>query len=289
MDEILRARLRIPYGANKRLKALRYVLRGVDAMCRKTSGQAFFAFNEAEALLREIDGRTGAELVDALLAMNGGTKIIPYGVEHIPASGPVVIGSTHPVGTFDFIAHAGAMMSHRPDLKVVANREAERFLGSDRIIAVDLNRDDKVLSARQTLKGMESHLKDDGALLIFGSGRVADRRKGQLFEPAWRSGITRMSALCDAPIVPASAHMSNSNHYYVTRKLAQTVSFGNEYFGREVASLRYSSELIAKLGGQYDVHYGAPLPAGSKPSVVQCAAEQLIDGFYASDVTACQA
>lgn len=252
----------------------------VDHGNRAITGQAFFALRETEEVLTALDGRTGHALIEALLAMKGGTRIHAVGLENVPATGPVIIGSTHPIGTFDFIAHAGALLAHRPDLRVVANRETERFLGSDLIIAVDFDRRDKVLTVRETLGGMQSHLQAGGALLIFGSGRVAGERDGRLVEPPWRSGATRISAACGAPIVPATADMRNSRHYYRTRRIARALSGGNDDFGRTVASLRYVSELLAKLGGTYEVRYGPPQPPGTAPAVLQDLAEALAPGLY---------
>ncbi len=280
MDDLLRARLRLSDSANLRLKALRMTLQTLDRLHRGLTGQPFFAIRETEEILIELDGRQGTDLIDALMTRNGGTTITPKGLDHVPASGPVIIGTTHPVGTFDFIAHAGALLDHRPDLKVVANREAARFLGEDRIVPVDLNRQDKVLGPRKTMAGMARHLKDGGALLVFGSGRVADSRKGLLFEPPWRMGITRVSAETGVSIVPASADVRNSALYYRTRRTFQILSGGNEYIGREVASLRYVSELLAKLGGSYDVHYGPAVAAGTAPERLKALAEGLVPGLY---------
>lgn len=280
MDELLRARLRIAEGADLRLKALRLAMQTVDAFNRAATGQSFFALRETEQVLIDLDGRTGPDLVRAILARDGGTVINAHGIDNIPKSGPVVIGATHPVGTFDFIAHAGALLDHRADLKVVANREAERFLGSDRIVAVDLDRKDKVLTARQTRAGMQAHLEEGGALLVFGSGRVPDQFNGLLWEPPWRAGITRITAASGAPIVPASANIRNSRHYYRTRKLARLLSGGNADFARMVASLRYASELLAKLGGRYDVYYGDIQPPGTAPEDLQALAEALVPGLY---------
>jgi 1-acyl-sn-glycerol-3-phosphate acyltransferase len=280
MDELLRARLRIGEGADFRLMALRVMMHAIDWITRGISGQAFFALREAEQGLADLDGRTGPDLVQAILNRNGGTQITPHGVENIPKHGPVIIGATHPIGTFDFIIHAGVILDHRPDLKVVANREAARFLGPERIIAVDLDRKDKVLTARQTRAGMQAHLQVGGALLVFGSGRVPGMTDGLLIEPPWRTGITRLSAASGASVVPASADIRNSPHYYRTRKLATFLSGGNDDFGRMVASLRYASELLAKLGGSYDVHYGPAQPPGTSPEKLQALAEGLILGLY---------
>lgn len=280
LDALLRARLRIPTGADRRLALLRRALGAIDVMNRRLTGQAFFALRETEEVLIHLDGRTGPALVEALLAMNGGTTLAAQGIAHVPRTGPVIIASTHPIGTFDFIAHAGALRDHRSDLKVVANRETERFLGPDLTIAVDLDRRDRVLTARQTFSGMKAHLDAGGALIVFGSGRVAGERAGLLREPPWKPGITRISAACGAPIVPASPDMRNSRHYYRTRRLARLLSGGNDDFGRTVASLRYVSELLAKLGGSYRLHYGPPAPPGTPPDRLQSLAEELVPGLY---------
>lgn len=259
---------------------MRLGMDAVDLALRTITGQTFFALREAEKLLHHLDGRTGPALVKALLSLEGGTEIVPHGLGNIPKKGPVIIGSTHPVGTFDFIAHAGALLDYRPDLKVVANREAERFLGPEHLIAVDLDRSDRVLAPRRTLAGMQDHLSNGCALLVFGSGRVSDMAGGLLVEPPWRSGITRISAAADAPVVPASTNMRNSGHYYRTRRLAQVLSGGNEYVGRAVASLRYVSELLIKLGGRYEVHYGPIQAPGTSPEQLKALAEGLIPGLY---------
>ena len=283
MDELLRARLRIGEGAKLRLKALRLLMTLIDSGNRTFTGQSFFALRETEETLIALDGRIGADLVHALLRMNGGTHIRAHGLENIPTHGRVIIGATHNVGTFDFIAHAGALLPHRPDLRVVANRESERFLGPGLLIPVDLNRDNNALSARTTRANMKKHLQNEGALLIFGSGRVPDMVDGRLVEPPWRMGATRMSHDCRSPVVPASANLTNSRHYYRTRRLARLLSGGNDAIGREVASLRYVSELLSKLGGSYEVHYGPPLPPGTPPEQIKARAEALVKGLYRTD------
>lgn len=281
LDDLLRARLRIPEGSDLKLKALRWVMQAIDGAHRITTGQAFFALRETREMLVTLDGRIGTDLVEALLGMKGGTTITAHGIEHVPAKGPVLIASAHPIGTFDFIAHAGALMDRRPDLKVVAGRESERFLGTDLLIPVDLDRKDRVLTVRQTLDGMRDHLRNGGALVIFGSGRVPRMEGGLLVEPPWRNGVTRMSRECNAPIVPACPDMRNSRHYYRTRRAVAFLSGGNDEFGRQVASLRYASELFSKLGGHYNLHYGPALPSGTPPEVLKPLVEGMVPGLYA--------
>lgn len=223
---------------------------------------------------------TGTDLLQNLLRRNGGTKVLAHGLEHVPAHGPVIVASTHPTGMFDFVAHASALQQVRPDLKVVANQEVERFLGPDSVVSVDIDKKNRAKSPRSTYAAMQQHLENDGALLIFGSGRVPGSKQGQLVEPDWRCGTSRISQICQVQIVPASVNARNSRYYYRIRKLAEVLSCGDQNFGAMVGSLRYSAELLEKLGGQFEVHYGAQLEPGTAPQILKRAAERLVPGLY---------
>ncbi len=280
LDPVLRARLHLAEGARVRLGAIRTALATTDGISRLLTGKPFFALREAEDLLRQTDGVKGAELVREILRWQGGTQIEAQGLAHIPDSGAVVIAATHPTGMFDFIAHAGALLSLRPDLKVVANQEVELFLGPDILVPVRIDKANRAISAKEVHKGMQRHLGQGGALLIFGSGRVPDRRGGLLVEPEWRRGASRISADCDAPIVPAALAAHNSDYYYRLRRVAQTLRRGDENFGAMIGSLRYMAEFLEKLGGRYEVHYGTRMWPGTSPAVLKERAEGLVPGLY---------
>lgn len=280
MDPVLRARLHL--GANRTwpLALLRGGLHTADALSRAVLGKPFFGLRECEDLLRRTEGKLGTDLLAEVLAMRGGTEIVAHGLDHVPAQGPVVIAATHPTGIFDFIAHAGALLPLRPDLRVVANQEVERFLGPEAIVPVRIDRQNRALSGRATYEAMQRHLDTGGALLIFGSGRVPNCRDGQLAEPPWRDGASRVSAQCAAPVVPAALDARNSRYYYRLRALAQMLSGGSDDFGAMIGSLRYAAEMLDKLGGRYHVHYGAPQPPGTAPERLKQLAETLVPGLY---------
>ncbi len=279
LDETLTERLHLSGDTPLALALVRAGIHTCDALSRLFSGQPFFALRESEALLGHLAGLQGRDLIDTLLNMSGGTEITAHGLAHIPPSGAVVIAATHPTGLFEFVAHAGALMGKRPDLKVVANQETARFLGPEIIVPVQIDKQNRAVSGIRTRRGMR-HLENGGALLIFGSGRVPDRRNGCLVEPDWRNGVTRVSGHAQAPIVPAALDARNSGAYYRTRALARFVSGGNDHFGAMIGSLRYSAEMQMKLGGQYHVHYGAPLAPGAAPHTVKTIAEGLVAGLY---------
>jgi hypothetical protein len=280
LDSAMIERLHLRGENSAVLMIIRGLIHSSDAVSRTLFGHLFLALRESESFLQQLYGLKGAELVSALMEHQGGTTINTHGLQHIPDSGPVIIAATHPTGMFDFAAHAAAVLNKRPDMKVVANREAEKFIGADIMVPVTIDKHNRAVSGGKTHQAMLSHLKDDGALLIFGSGRVPDFRQGHLIEPAWRRGVTQASKTCQAPIVAAALNARNSNAYYRTRAFARFISGGNDNFGAMVASLRYFAELLDKLGGQYDVLYAPALPAGTDPATLKKTAEGLVPGLY---------
>ena len=279
LDETILEHLHLPADATLRLRLIRSLIHMVDGTSRTFFRKPFFGLRECETLWQELDMATDTELIEALLALKGGTDLTPHGIDHVPETGPALIASTHPTGPFDFIAHAGALLDRRPDLKVVANNDTQTFLGADRIVSVRINRRRRAVSARATMAAMERHLHDGGALLIFGSGRVPPRTAGKLTERRWRTGTTRVSEACNLPIIPAGLNVHNSRYYYRLRDLAWRLS-GSDSFAVTVGSLRYLIEMLDQLGGRYDLHYGAPLPPGSPPELIQKHAEALVPDLY---------
>lgn len=283
LDQIVRDRLQIKGENPVALKLFRGMFHVGDAIGRVFSGQPYFALRESEAMLQELEGRTGPALIQAVLARNGGTQFVPHGLENVPEQGPVVIAATHPTVLLDFVAHASVLLARRPDLKVVANQEAEKFLGPDLIIPVRIGKHNRPVSGRKARASMIRHLQQGGALLIFGSGRVADRRDGHLLERDWKRGATKVSRDTNAVIVPAALDARNSDAYYRLRALARMASGGNRKFGLMIGSMRYLADLMGQLGGRYHVHYGAPLAAGTSPDKIKALAENLVPGLYAAD------
>lgn len=282
LDRAIKERLHLRGENPITLKLVRALIQSADAASRALFGHPYVALREIEALLAQLDGLTGYELITALLEQNGGTVITPHGLEHIPLCGPVVIASTHPTGVFDVVTHTAVLLEKRPDLKVVANRDAEEFLGPDVVVPVTIDKQTRATSGSHTHRAMQRHLLAGGALLIFGSGRVPDRRRGLLVEPQWRRGATRVSKAGRSPIVPAAVDAQNSDAYYRLRAAARIISAGNDRFGAMIGSLRYPAELLLKLGGRYDVHYGPQIAPHTAPEMIQQAAESLTPDLYGS-------
>ncbi len=280
MNPVLRARLGLGTDAHARLTAARGLLRSLDAISSTVAGRPFFGLRDSEAIMKDIAGLTGPELVGKLLSLRGETQLDTTGQSHVPSDGPVILAATHPTGMFDYVAHAGALLNRRPDLKVVATAEAKQFLHDSVLVPVEVDKKYRATSSRATLNAMGEHLSDGGALLVFGSGRVSHQQNGKLVEPDWRAGPTHVSEICNAPLVPAALNARNSNYYYRLRAIAQRIS-GDEHKGALFSSVRHIAEFMDKLGGRYEITYGSALPPGTAPDVLKHTAENLIPGLYA--------
>ena len=198
LDEILRERLHLRGRGRLALATIRAGLSAGDWLSRLFTGQPFFALRQSEDLLGEIAGLQGTALLDKMMSLNGGTQFRAQGLDTVPDNGPVLIAATHPTGLFEFCAHMQILRRKRPDLRVVANAETERFLGADMIIPVKISKENRAESAHSTRRAILDHLEAQGAVLIFGSGRVADQHEGLLVEPPWRGGPTELSRAANA-------------------------------------------------------------------------------------------
>ena len=279
MNPILRARLGLDAEARFLLYGVRAALRTLDMVSQVTTGRPFFGLKPGEAILQQIAGLTGPALVDALLQQGGQTNLDIAGHHHVPITGPAIIAATHPTGLLDYVAHASALMTHRTDVKVVATAEAKQFLSDDALISVDVDKPSRARSGRATVKAMEHHLSNGGLLLVFGSGRVAQKTGAYLIEEAWRGGPTHVSRRCNAPIIPAALNAWNTPYYYTMRRWAERMSRSAQV-GAQVASIRHFAEFMEKLGGRYSLIYGPALPPGTPPEVIKATAEGVIPGLY---------
>lgn len=175
-------------------------------------------------------------------------------LERVPGSGPLVVVANHPYGGLDGLAALSALLSRRPDLKVLATR---MLAGIDAlrpiVIAVDNFADGQGSSANaRAIRAALRHVRAGGALLMFPAGEVAhvDLRSRCVTDPPWHRGAVRFIELSKAPVVPLYVHGSNG--------------FGFQLAGLLHPALRTAMlpiEVTNKRGARLDLRFGAPLAA----------------------------
>lgn len=85
--------------------------------------------------------------------------------ECIPAEGPVVIVSNHPIGSLDGLALLKMVSEVRRDVKAVANELLMSLPPLENVLLPVDNMGNR--TAKQNIKAIDQHLQEKGALLLF--------------------------------------------------------------------------------------------------------------------------
>lgn len=218
-------------------------------------------YRSARKMADVVGGLTGAQSFDYLSQMLS-LDVPVSGLEHVPASGKVILIGNHPTGLADGVVVYEALRKKRPDLVFLANADALRAIpkADDLIIPVEWVTAKRSLdTARQTLAGVRMAMKDGRALVIFPSGSLAKWVPGQgLVEKPWEISALNMARKYQAPIVPMSLTGRNSLVYYLFCMLHE-----------ELRDITLFHELLNKTGQQLPISFGpviahSDLPKGAK-------------------------
>jgi len=174
------------------------------------------------------------------------------GLENIPATGRVLIASTHPTGIPDGIAMFDALKQRRPDMTFFANRDALRAAPGleEMVIPVEWVQHKRTPSrSRETLEGAIKAFQAEKCVVLFPSGRLAFMDGGKhLTEQEWLPSVAIFARKYNCPIVPAHIEMRNSWLYYWFWKL-----------NTELRDITLFHELLNKKNKTYRITFGAPI------------------------------
>ena len=149
-------------------------------------------------------------------------------LDHIPATGPVVLVANHPHGLVDGMILADMIGRIRPDYRILTrafltgiDTDAGKFM-----IPVpfphEADAQRKMVEMRQAT--ME-HLKNDGLVAVFPSGVVAssDSMFGPALEREWNLFTAKLIRTSGAAVVPCYFPGSNSRWYQIANQLSATL------------------------------------------------------------------
>lgn len=195
-------------------------------------------------------------------------EVVATGLEHIPATGPIIIASTHPTGIPDGIAMYDALKSLREDLIFFANRDAMRVnprLG-DLLIPVEWVQSKRTRErSRETLASAAAAFESERCVVLFPSGRIAYmNERGEQTEQPWLASVATFARKFRAPVVPAHMSARNSRLYYWFWKL-----------NTELRDITLFHELLNKRGKRFEIRFGAAIAPEELPHNSQEAAEML--------------
>jgi putative hemolysin len=124
----------------------------------------------------------------------------------------VVIIANHPIGSLDGLALLKCIREIRSDVKVVANSMLMSIQPLHEVLLPVNNMSGN--TPKQNLKHINTHLQNDGALLIFPSGEVSRLRPQGVRDTKWHKGFLNMARNNQCPILPIYIDAKNSPLFY---------------------------------------------------------------------------
>ena len=189
-----------------------------------------------------------------LVSRELGMRIEVRGVCNVPTGGLVFIVANHPTGIADGIAVFDALSPVRPDLCFMANRDAIRVAGglTDMIIPVDWRPAFRTTAkTRETVQGLTRANREQRAVVVFPSGRLAYMTASGLRERPWLATVVTLARRYGAPILPLHIDSRNSLLYYTLSLLSN-----------ELRDITVFNELLNKRGAYVGLTFGPPIDSG---------------------------
>lgn len=202
----------------------------------------------ADAIM-PLSGREAMNHVSSILRLD----VVAEGLQHVPATGRVIIAAIHPTGIADGVAMDDALKGTRPDLCFFANRDAVRVAPrlAEVVIPVEWVQEKRTRArSRETLIEAKKAFTDERCVVLFPSGRLAfmDEKKN-LVEREWLTSVAIFARKYDCPVVPAHITARNSWLYYWFWKL-----------NTELRDITLFNELLNKRGKRYLLRFGPLIP-----------------------------
>lgn len=196
----------------------------------------------------------------------------PVKLSAIPATGPLILVSNHPLGMLDGVTASYLLSLVRNDFRLLAHAtfrkapEIQSFL-------IPIHFDGASTALRANIEAKRSalrHIEEGGSLIIFPAGRTstAPRTFGRATDDPWKLFAATLIARSGATVVPLFLEGQAGWMFHFVSKFSETL--------REALLLR---EVVRRFGREVVAHIGAPLD----PSMIgRCADRQaLLDDLRA--------
>jgi putative hemolysin len=170
----------------------------------------------------------------------------------IPETGPVIVFANHPFGGIEGVALTRALLSVRPDTKVLTNQMlssipelAPIFFGVDVL--------GKKAAHRNTagVRAASQHLADQGVLLVFPAGQVSSMswKNFNVRDRHWNAMVGRLALKHEAVCLPVFVHGQNPMYF----QLAGLIH-------RRLRTILLPRQLSNKIGQSIKMTVGNTIP-----------------------------
>ena len=211
-------------------------------------------YRAALGMADQIAGMDGEPIFDWLLEEIG-PRLEVSGLEFVPDQGRCVIVANHPTGIVDGLALYGGLKPKRSDLCFLANRDAIRVAPKLESMVVPVEwvlEKRSIAKTREMWRLTQAAFRDEKAVIVFPSGRVAQRRGGRLLDRPWHATTINLARRNQADIVPLHIEASNSLIYYAFSRISM-----------ELRDMTLFNELLNKRGKLFRLKFGPMIPQGA--------------------------
>jgi putative hemolysin len=222
--------------------------------------QAFATFATRYPHLRGLDF-----VEQALTQLDFDYRVSEAQLEHIPASGRVIIVANHPLGSLDGLALLRLLGRIRPDVKIVANQLLAQLAPLRPLLLPVDNMEGK--TDRQAILAMNDHLAGEGALVIFPAGEVSRLGPKGVKDGPWQGGFIKLAQRTRTPLVPIHLGGRNSLWFYLA-----------SWLNKPASALLLARQLFHQQGQTLPLTIGARIPLGSFQDLPAKTAAQLVRG-----------
>lgn len=207
--------------------------------------------NEMYAAHPDRDGRRFCDI--ALEALQIVPHASPDPVEHVPASGGLVVVANHPFGGVDGLALHSVLARVRDDVKLLGNFLLAQIpdLREDIFFVDPFERPGR---ERRNMAGMRDAIRwvrQGGVLVVFPAGEVSPIRRSERMaeDGPWHDSVTRLIHACAAPVLPAFIEGVNSPLFY-----------GLGLLHPRLRTAMLPRELLRRQRSEVRIHFGRVVP-----------------------------
>lgn len=218
--------------------------------------------NQLNKLYDKVKDKEGQDYFNSLLK-DIGVRYVAFAedVARIPATGPFIVVSNHPLGALDGIIMTKILSEVRPDFKIMGNFLLNKIKPMQPyVIAVNPFEEHK--GAFNSFGGMREALKlirDGGCFGVFPAGEVSNKNNEyrEVLDREWELPILKLIQKANVPVVPMYFHAQNSRLFYLMSRIhanLQTAMLPAEMMRKrcDPIRIRIGRPILPKILKEYD-------------------------------------
>ena len=165
--------------------------------------------------------------------------------------GRLIVVANHAFGVADGVSLCSIISKVRQDYKMITHKVLQQAQAvKKKILPIDFSLTrEAIINNIKSRKLAEDHLKNEGLIVIFPSGKIATKsklsKKTKVDDGAWKQFTSKLALRNHSSILPMFFEGQNSQFFHIANKLGQTFRYSLMMY-----------ELKRKISQTIDLHIG---------------------------------